>query len=295
MKSALKSLAILFLITAVSCEADWVVYPDQFVVEGTIESGRNPVVIITKTISPSTEDLDIMEEYMKLLSLDPVISVSDGNDTVLLDDMTFEGVFPAYTTSRMVGEPGKTYTLDIRCNGQHLTAVTSIPEPKAIDSLTVYRADSNGEHYGITASFSDDRDVHSWYQFFVKNKTADDERFYPAGSGTVDNWNLNTYCTSADTAGLLHKVYQNIHKEYLYGSDSGRREQSVMFDAGDEVAVKLATLDAVSYEIWRGLDRATKTDIGFVAIIENLNGNVNGGMGFWCGMGVSTAKITVGR
>lgn len=295
MKSVLKLLAILFLVPAVSCEADWVVYPDQFVVEGTIESGGNPVVILTKTISPSEEDLDVMEEYMKLLSLDPVISVSDGNDTVLLDDMTFEGVFPAYTTSRMVGEPGKTYTLDIRCNGQHLTAVTSIPAPRDIDSLMVYKAGSSSGRYGITAGFSDDRSIHSFYQFFVMNGTAGDARFYPAGSGMIDNWNLNTYCTTADTAGLWHKVYQNIHKELLSDNDSEHREPSVMFEAGDEVTVKLATLDSVSSEIWRGLDRGTKTDIGFVAIIENLKSNVNGGMGFWCGLGVSTASVTVGR
>lgn len=295
MKPALKLLAILFLVPAVSCDVNWSVYPEQFVVEGTIESGGNPVVILTNTISPSNKELDVMEKYMKLLLLDPEISVSDGNCTVQLNTMTMSGAFPAYTTSGMVGEPGKTYTLDIRCNGQHLTAVTSIPEPKAIDSLTVYRSDSKGEHYGITASFSDDRDVHSWYQFFVMNETADDGRFYPSGVGTIDNWNLNTYCTMANAAGLQHKVYQNIHKELLSGIDSGHNERSIMFEAGDEVTVKLATLDSISYEIWRGLDRNTKSDIGAIAIIENLKSNINGGMGFWCGMGVSTACITVGR
>ena len=288
--------AILLLTFTVSCEPDWNTGRQLFVVEGTIESGGHPLVILTRSISPTTDELFIED----CLVYDADVSVSDGTDTVVLSP-TIVGYFPfmAFTTKDMVGEVGKTYTLDVWFNdtGEHLTAVTGIPAIKTIDSLAVYRPNPAKDVFGINAFFTDNTREHSWYQFLVKDEKAGDKRFYPSDYGTIDSRNLNRYYTAVDTCGFnLPEGFARLRQSVCHGthveSDTVRKTQ---FDRDATVWVKLATMDSISYEVWRSLERSITYGEGVFASTDNVKGNVNGGLGYWCGFGVSIRKVVTGQ
>ncbi len=288
---------ILLLAFTVSCEPDWNVCKEQFVVEGTIESGGYPLVILTRSICPTTDEV-FLEDY---LVYDAEVSVSDGTDTVILSP-TIVGYFPfmAFSTEKMVGEVGKTYALDVRFKDseEHLTSVTGIPAIKAIDSLEVYQPNPAKGVFGINAFFTDNSNSHSWYQFFVKDEKVGDKRFYPSDYGTIDNRNLNRYYTDVDSCGsdnlpegfakLRHSVCHGTHIE----SDTVRKTQ---FDRDATVWVKLAAMDSISYEVWSSLEHSITYGEGVFASTDNVKGNVTGGLGYWCGFGVSIQKVVTGQ
>ena len=170
-KSFIYIIGIIFAI--LGCSESYIPVADpQIVVEGWIESDGFPVVIVTSTVP-------VAEEYMDYDSLSNYIirwakvSVSDGTDEVVLTGKLNNDYFPPYiyTSSRMVGEPGKRYTLKVEYSGRVVTAETTIPKPVPLDWLKV-KPLSNGK-VSIVAGLKDDRTSKDQYKFFTKRMRKD--------------------------------------------------------------------------------------------------------------------------
>ena len=106
---------LLALITAAGCSfPDMYDYEPQIVVEGWIEDGGYPVVIVTSTV-PVTGDYRYWDEMQDHIIRWAKVTVSDGEKDVVLTGKMDNDYFPpyVYTTSRLKGESGKTYTLTV--------------------------------------------------------------------------------------------------------------------------------------------------------------------------------------
>ena len=102
--------------------------PQSLVVEGWIENGEFPVVIVTKTL-PVTTEYQSMNDLSDYLVRWAKVTVSDGEKSVVLTGMYDESYYPpyVYTTSYLRGETGKSYSLTVEYEGKTLTSTTTIP------------------------------------------------------------------------------------------------------------------------------------------------------------------------
>lgn len=99
----------------------------QLVVEGWIEDGGYPVVLLGETHAIDA-GMQHIENYIVRWGK---VTISDGTDSVVLTGGYDNDFFPPYkyTTFKMTGQAGKTYTLTAEYRGQKATAVTTIPPP----------------------------------------------------------------------------------------------------------------------------------------------------------------------
>ena len=141
----------------------------ELVVEGWIDSGQYPVVKLTRTVSvgseyQSTDNLeDCVEQWAR-------VTVSDGGREVTLIGHRDDSHFPpyVYTTSDMLGVPGRTYTLTVDClDGTHAEAQTTIPQPAAIDSFAIERVSVADTLRQVYAYVRDDGTKDGGYKLFT--------------------------------------------------------------------------------------------------------------------------------
>ena len=121
-------IAALVALSACQGQPPAVVQEDHLVVEAWICSGQPPMVQLTSSIQPreQNQDLDALDEHVIRRAK---VSISDGENEVTLTGMPWKGCLPpyVYTTSRMIGEEGKTYTLTVETSTHKARAVTSPP------------------------------------------------------------------------------------------------------------------------------------------------------------------------
>ena len=108
----------LLTVTLVACDDDiFGNSQSQMVVDGWIEDGGFPIVIITQTL-PITEDFVSVNNLGDYIVKWAKVTVSDGVDSVVLTGKYDNNYFPPYiyTTGRMRGKAGQTYYLTIKEN-----------------------------------------------------------------------------------------------------------------------------------------------------------------------------------
>ena len=153
-----------------SCQREDIL-TEQVVVEGWIESGYGPIVILTKSIVVTEEqyangDSDDLSVVLPLGK----ITVSDGLDTVVLTGRIDRNYYPPYVYSSdyLIGKPGRTYKLQIEYGNRFLTAETTIPNIDTLETVRVERCEDNDTLYQINAYFNDDLYQKDYYLFLTK-------------------------------------------------------------------------------------------------------------------------------
>ena len=263
-----------------SCEADKGSNATPgLVVEGWIDNGRFPVVILTRTVPITGEyqPIDNLTDYAERWA---TVRVSDGKREVTLIATYDEKYFPpyVYTTSEMRGETGKTYRLTVDCtDGSHAEAVTSIPASVPIDSFelkNVGEADTLRQLYGF---ITDTRDSMRYYKLFT-HVTGDDYGYLSSYLGIVSSDLL-----PADGRVAVNQGRINLRKDF-----------TPYFAIGDTVLVKLACMDAPAYKFWREFeDILTLSRNPLFPVTNNMSSNVSGALGYWFGYGSTFYTVTV--
>lgn len=263
------------LLMLAACQNDDEPDIPSVVVEGWIESGRGPVVLLTRSFSLSAGET--MDAGSIVLPMGKV-TVSDGTDTVTLmggrDDHYVPGY--AYTTSRMTGQPGKTYTLHVEVGTHVLTASTTIPDSQpTIDTLYAEPATHASDEVLIHAAFTDAPTPGDRYIFFTQ-RHPEEKRLYPCAEALFSDEDdaLPSHCETILTRGI-HRM-------------SGTKHDS-MFHPGDSVVVCLANVDDTSYRIQRAICESTYiVNNPMIQTYTPLPTNIQGGTGFW--MGLTTTR-----
>lgn len=239
------------------------------VVEGWIDAGGYPVVML------STSVLVFDDQYIDDLN-DHVIrwakvTVSDGEQEVVLTGKADKRYMPSYiyTTGKLKGESGKTYRLTVSFEDYYAEAETTIPEPVEVDSFWMQQVEGK-EEYQLMANLKNLVHEKGYYKFFVKVHDEDDI-LLPSFLGTINGEML----TGESNISVLQPYKLEMDKYTPY------------FALFDEVSVKFAQMDSVTYEFWKVNDELQILN----PMYSNLRTNIRGGIGYWAGYGATVYHV----
>lgn len=252
--------------TLAGCDED--IYADgeaRLVVEGWIDSGGQPMVLLTSTIPVDEEGQDLWD-LGRYIVRNARVAVSDGESEVVLTGMYSLRRLPTYiyTTGDMTGEAGKTYRLTVDFRQFHAEAETTIPPPARIDSVVERRLERDA--MGLTLHATDPLETKDYYQLF-SCYLAWGNTFRACFMGAVDD---------AVTNGHIHI---DVRPQNQYGG-------SFLLRRGQTLWLKLARMDSTSFNFWSDFQRSVSLSGNFIFRAEqSIRGNVRGALGYWCGYG----------
>jgi hypothetical protein len=233
----------------------------QIVIEGNITDQTGPYTVkLSKSVN-----FDELNDFPSISGATVQISDDAGNSEILPE--TSPGI---YTTASLQGTPGRTYTLDVTIEEQTYTAVSTMPFPVAIDTLTVEEPSlsfGNGEDY-IEARYKDPEGIDNYYRFVLLINNVRQK-----GIGVIidRDWlqDGNTIRTSIE-------------------SDE---EEDIEFKPGDLVTVFMQSIDESVYEYYRTLNESGGN---FSASPTNPLSNFSGGvLGYFSAYAVTSKTIAV--
>ena len=274
---------LLFLLLLCSCE-ETNLPPQQstIVVEGWIENGFPPVVILTKPIVITNEfqSYDDLYDYVVRWAK---VSVVCENDTVVLTGKYSSDYIPnyIYTTGKMVGEVGKTYKLIVEYDTHRATAETTILPPPQIANCEVSPVQGSDRFYQIELKLKDLAPSQNYYQCFYK-LGRDSKQYFATYLGTFDDNVLD------------YEQPIKIFKGRNLLTDG--KDFSTYFVANEYVSVKVAHIDKEAYNFWDAYSQNVELSYNmFLYNATSIPTNITGGYGYWCGMGSSRVYCVIGE
>lgn len=257
---------------------------DELIVEGWIDDGGFPVVIITRSLPVRLKEdkvkvsqiSDYIEKFAK-------VTVSDGENDVTLTGKVNKDYFPPYiyTTSSIRGQAGKSYTLTIQSRGKVLTSTTTIPEyGPVMDSVVCKSLENNDTLCSVILYLTNVADRKEYFKAFFQDGPALGQ-FRSTYMGVVDD-------AIADTTIKL-PLFKTIRDDF---KEDKRRN----FDRDSLLSIKVATMDSVSYSFWKEFSNSTISSYSSYLMSSstgNLPTNVSGGIGYWCGYNSRIFTFTV--
>lgn len=278
------------LLLAACTEAPEPLAPDQFplVVEGWIENDEHPIVIVTKAVD-LTHDIESFDDYVQKWCR--VSIATDGGKAEVLTGRINDAYTPefVFTSKRITGERGHTYTLKIETETDTVVAATTIPTEMAlIDSVRVEPSASCDTLYQIRAFSSAIRQSHDAYYKFFTRVMDKESRFYSAFLGTFEG--------EAYTPRTGFTVAKGIHNTY-----SG--QFTPQYSAGDKVMIKLAVLTADGFDFWNAYENAVSlggnvffpSTAGCPTNLRILRSGAPAPRGYWLGYSSALAIANVPR
>ncbi len=253
----------------------------QIVVEGWIESGQFPKVKLTYTV-PITDEWQDLSELSRYVEKWARVSISDGEREVLMVGHLEDDEFPSYvyTTSEMRGEVGRTYRLKVDASDDiHAEAVTTIPKAVRIDRFEAERVGADSEEFQLYGYVNvEGKDTNDCYKVLTY-VYGEEYGFRSAYMGLFNSLNL------ADSRRIsINKGRVNLEKEF-----------NPYFELGDIATVKLAHLSDEAYIFWRDYeDMKGLSRNPLFPVAKNLHSNIQGGLGYWFGYGVSAYTLHFG-
>lgn len=267
--------AIMLLLTATlccSCQGDYLEsQPSQLVVEGWIEHDGFPVVMVTRTVPLSTEpvSLDNLDRYIVKWAK---VSVSDGQETVVLTGKYDERYFPPYiyTTGQLRGKQDKDYTLTVEYGDLTATATTHIPPPPQVDGIWQEPCPESDTLVMYKVRLHDNPGEKNYYQLFCSY------------DGNIHQLSATYMCCISDQ--VIDGVADfTVYRPY---KATGEDNHSIYFNRKDTVVIKVAQIDETSYNFWCDYsNNLLFSNNIFMSTYQNLRTNIQGGYGIWYGMG----------
>jgi hypothetical protein len=250
----------------------------KLVVEATIENGKAPVVILSRSanffaqISPEI----LAQSFIR----NAEVYVSNGNLTHRLKEFTVptgNGYFlhyysndPGQPATAFVGTLKTSYTLKIITEGKEYSAVTTIPDTtRRIDSVwwkPVPNAVDDKE-ISLYVRATDLAGFGDYIRYFTqKNK----QPFFPPFNSVFDDFVID---------GTTYELVV----EPGFNRNIERTEEDYYFKRGDTVSLKLANIDKATYDFWRTMEYGYSS-VGNpfstpVKVLSNISGGALGYFG----------------
>lgn len=245
----------------------------KIVIEGSIENGKPAKVIVTRN-SPVSQAIDVNS----ILVTDAKVYVSDGIaiDTLTLGVDSFASFPLLYNGSAVIGVPNQTYYLTVVADGKTYTAITTIPEPLALDSVW-WKPQPPSDTLGWAwAHISEPAGYGNGYKWFAKR--SGDRRYLAPFGSTFDDKFIDgksfdfAYNRGSDPNDPTANDPDDITRGYYKYSDT--------------IYIKFCTIDYNTTKFYTTYEAAMQTNgnpfASPVSIISNING---GALGVWGGFG----------
>ncbi|MCB0539214.1 MAG: DUF4249 family protein [Bacteroidetes bacterium] len=301
------TIALLTGILVTSCEKDVFLdvgdVEDLLVVEGYVLKGETPFVLLTNSFpNGQTIDLDSlfysgnatvkvtdqsgMEVTLARRTANELTTVQKAylSEQFLLDPIILYFI-PVYidTSNTIMGIENGTYNLSIEYEDKTLTASTTIPPLRPLDSLTYVKKENFDSlytvfiHLRMTGSGN-------YVRYLTKRNS---EPFFPPGT-TGANWSDATFQGAESLTLPIERGYPSILvRDSLGNLPPGVEERPDdiselgAFKLGDTVTVMWNNIDRESYLFWSSID-ADGGDTPFSSPVKALT-NVTGGLGIFAG------------
>jgi hypothetical protein len=267
--------------------------PTQLVVNGQIEMGGPPLIVLTRSIGYfSKVDLTTLQNSF-IHNAD--VQVSNGIRTVRLREYNIDtgGTAKFYFYSvdtadpsafSFVGEANHFYTLTIASEGKTYTSTTKIPAPRPIDSMAAV-APAQPPTNAPTAMqlmvwYSDPDTPGNAVRYFTRRNS---EQFYPGPNSVFDDQVVNGVKRAQFPleAGSSH-------------SDVNFSDSSGYVFRGDTVTLKWSAIDRGVFNFYQTYEYSIGTVGNPFSSPINVMTNISGGaLGVWAGYGSSYYTIVV--
>lgn len=276
-------------------------FQEQLVIDGSIEPGMPPIVIISRSkdiYSPTN-----IEAFLSGFVTDAAVYVSDGTNEYQLtlfcsDDLPpgteelvagFLGVTPeqlaqlnicAYTSMNPAiwGQAGKTYHLRVEHEGKSYTGTTQILQPHALDALW-WQEENDNPGYGFSyARLSDPAGVYDAYKWEVK-------RINMVDGKPIDSYYKPTFSSVVEDEFFDGKTFEFYYENpWTIGDQSLESKHRGRYKLGDTVVVKFSKIDEGVYDfLYTKLAQALSSGNPFASSM-NVKTNLEGGcLGVWAG------------
>lgn len=304
------TLSLLMLLLFSGCEEDLnLILPEgeeMLVVEGHIEQGTPPVVVLTRSV-PVFSDLSV-EALEQSFVHDAQVTVTSKGQAYTLQEVASPAfseelrqvvsvqlgipvkqlrrnsgfLFYVYTTDELLGEVGQSYRLRISQEGRMLTATTTIPQPNPLDSLwTLPHPDPQQDSLKVLYySYTDPDTLGNSIRYSTKRNN---EPFFPGLFTSVFNDELVNGSSISFPLDRGEPKGQAEISEELYG----------YFGVGDTVVVRWAAIDLPHYRFWYSLESEQNSNGSPIGTPNITQSNIEGGLGIWGGYGVSYHSILI--
>ncbi len=170
-----------------------------------------------------------------------------------------------YTTHTITGKPGNTYTLHVSAEGKQYTAVSTMPQPVNLDSVTIEKTRIfNNTNISAVANFQDPAGLGNYYQFTE----------YLNGVRLPETFVLEDRLS--DGKYISRSLYD-----------------STDLKIGDNVLVKMYCIDANVYSYFLTYTQVTNND-NQSASPANPNSNIsNGALGYFSAHTTRSKEVIV--
>ena len=255
------------------------------VIEGYIELGEYPYVILTKSIPYfSTVNSENFLNHILISDATVCVTSSDGITDTLRYTINFNALAlapMAYTGSKFKGEVGKTYRLDIDYEGTHFTAHTTIEPPFEIDSFWFAKNDDRDTNASCRILMTDNLSCTNYYQFMTKVQNAD-RLLDPYWVGTIPiAFDDQLFAGKTFNYEIL-RAYPSTLFGNMFSDDKDRKNYNRMtYSWGDTVYLKYCSIDRDSYKYWSTVSFGDSPFIMSPPAYTNISGGDC--FGIWCG------------
>ena len=265
-------------------------YKEQLVVDGRIETGQPAIVLLSK--SSNVYSSTNYESYLNSFVDDAIVVLSNGTQTdtltkICTDDLppgleqVAAGIFGipaeilvnlhlcAYVSMNMLGEVGKTYTMQISHQGKQYQASSKILNPTAADSL-YWKPEGNFNDRGFSwVNLSDPAATSDSYLWEVKY--LQDVQFSKT---------FNPYFNDKFFNGLTFEfAYEN---PMSFNDPNGNDAYRGYYQLGDTIVVKLSKIGGKEYNYFEKKYNQIYSGGSPFAVPTNIPTNIEGGaLGVW--------------
>lgn len=315
MKRRTSLIAIAALVIASGCTKDITVdlpdRPAQLVVEGTIEPGGPPIVILTRTQSyfDPTDANSLAQIFVKTATItvtDLTTNTATTLDLVCSEDLTEEqlaqaaaatGLDPGLLASANIciyssfssssyGVVGHTYALHVEAEDKTLDAVSGIPNEVPLDSVWFKLAharpndDSLGYAWGRLTDPDTMGNAYRWSARRIGHRSNGDVKdptfISPLGSSFNDKY-IN---------GLSFDFNAIRGRQFYSDNDEDNNEEQGYFKVGDTIAVRFLSIGEKEYQFYSTYDDNVASQGDLFRTPANVRSNIEGGLGVWCARSV---------
>lgn len=286
----------------------------RIVVEGTIEPGQPPIVILTRTqgyfeaLGPAA--------LANMFVRNAVVTVDHGDGPIQLDQICtgsltpeqqvlfseLTGMDPAllaaadiciYSSASpaLFGEVGRTYDLRVEADGQVLTSTTTIPTPVALDSvwfkLALERPGDDTLGYAW-ARLTDPDTLGNCYRWMARRISrgpdgrAEDPPFISPLGNTFQDKYMN---------GLTVDMDFIRGRQFFNDQPEDSLSEAGFYKVGDTIAVKFVSIGFNEHEFYTSYDENVGSAGDLFSTPVNARTNIQGGLGIWAGWGVYADTI----
>ncbi len=280
MKTISKIVFLAFLISLASCQKEIEIElptpENSFVVEGYIENGKFPIVVLTRN-SSYFDPVD-STTLQKLFVTEANVYISDGIQTEKLT-LSFSNLFTQtwpllyFVGDTIVGEVGRTYSLKIDIEGHTITGQTTIPAIHTLDSVW-WKPEPVADSLGyIWATISDNYSEKNYYRIFTMRKGRD-KRFVPLYGSVYDDIYFNG---------------KTLDFSLLRGNDALQDDSAYSdpefgyYTKNDTVIIRFTSIDQQHYEFWRTAEQEMTAGGNPFSNPIPIRHNVNGAVGVFGG------------